>query len=493
MRHFLADFDGEFLARKYGTPLYIYDIDSMQKRYLALKDSFAGFKSLICYALKANSNLSIVKTLANMGSGADCVSLNEVRRAILAGIPRYKIIFSGVGKEDYEILEALKLGILFINVESKMELLRIEKIVKKMRQDSKIIESKDSKVQDSKVKSSKNHNLQDSKNTESKRTKSSKNANFIESTSNESLQNLQARISIRVNPDVNANTHPYISTGLHENKFGLDIESAKELYLYAHKSEFLNPVGIHYHIGSQILDSSPLLEATDKIWQLAKGLKAANIDLKFFDIGGGFGINYKNDKPFDITNYIGEIIRKIDSLDMTCITEPGRFIMGNAGAILTRVIGEKRTAKKRFVIIDCAMNDLIRPSLYHAYHNIVKVTQSNTKSSKKLEKCDVVGAICESGDYIAKDREMPKCASGELLLIESCGAYGFSMSSNYNSRLKPAQIALYKGKDYLIQERETFESSVSNELTNLKDFKEEKDSITSTLESKESRKLAKRK
>lgn len=437
MKYFKAKCDYKKLANKYGTPLYIYDIDSIQKQYLKIKDSFSGFKSIICYALKANSNLSILNILAKLGSGADCVSLNEVKRALLAGIPAYKIIFSGVGKEDYEIEEAIKLGILFINVESKMELYRIEKITKKLYGD--LIAKKIS------------HTIE-------------KNAtDSIPLTMPESMQ-YQTRISIRVNPDVDAKTHPYISTGLHENKFGLDIDSAKELYIYANKSEFLNPIGIHYHIGSQILDKAPLLESTKKILNLAKSLKALQIPLKFFDIGGGFGISYKDEEDFAMQDYINEIIRKLDALDFTAICEPGRFIMGNSGALLTRVIGEKKTINKRFVIVDCAMNDLLRPSLYHAYHNISHV-EKKTINKEYDSMCDVVGAICESGDYIGKDISLPHCESGDLLLIESAGAYGYSMSSNYNSRMRPAEIAIYNKESYIVKDRESFDLSVQNELS----------------------------
>lgn len=460
MKFFQAKCDYTMLAKQYGTPLYLYDIESIQSQFNSIKNSFSGFKSLICYALKANSNLSIIKTLANLGSGADCVSLNEVKRAMLAGIPPYKIIFSGVGKEDYEIYEAIKLGILFINVESEMELLRIENITKEIIATSS--------------------NTQDS-----------------------NLNDYQTRISIRVNPDVDAKTHPYISTGLHENKFGLDIQNAKRLYLYAHKSEFLNPVGIHYHIGSQILDSTPLLESTEKILDLAKSLQAINVPLRFFDIGGGFGIPYKeNQSYFDIQTYIQQIIRKIDALNLTAICEPGRFIMGNSGALLTKVIGEKTTEKKRFVITDCAMNDLLRPSLYQAHHHISYLAQdshnqpiqdSNATNSQAItphttiqnpipdskpftpnnethQICDVVGAICESGDYVGKEIALPQCKIGDLLLIESAGAYGYSMASNYNSRMRPAEVAIYKDKSYLIKEREDFDESVKNELACLKDF-----------------------
>ncbi len=447
MQHFKALCDFDLLAKKYGTPLYIYDIDSMKNSYQIIKNSFCGFKSLICYALKANSNLSILQTLAKLGSGADCVSINEVKRALLAGIPPYKIIFSGVGKEDYEIKEAIKLGILFINIESEMELLRIEKITKHMYGD-KILR--------------KNNELNSIKVSQKKVTDS------LNQYAPENIQ-YQTRISIRINPDVDAKTHPYISTGLHENKFGLDIDSAKKLYLYAHKSDYLNPVGLHYHIGSQILDETPLLESTQKILELAKSLQALKVPLKFFDIGGGFGISYKNEKTFNIKNYIEQIIRKIDSLDLTAICEPGRFVIGNSGALLTKVVGEKITNKKRFVIVDCAMNDLLRPSLYGAYHNISFV--GDFKMESNITKCDVVGAICESGDYLGKDVELPKCESGDLLLIESAGAYGYSMSSNYNSRMRAAEVALSQGKSYIIKNREDFDLSVKDELECLENVK----------------------
>lgn len=406
MKHFNPPCDYHELARIYGTPLYLYDLDYMDSQYNLIKSSFKGFKSLICYALKANSNLSLLKSIANLGSGADCVSLNEIKKALLAGIPNYKIIFSGVGKEDYELEEALRLGILFINVESEMELMRLEKLVA----DSK---------------------------------------------------GAPARISLRVNPEVEAKTHPYISTGLRDSKFGLDIQTSKRLYLYAHKSAHLNPIAIHHHIGSQILDKAPLLDAANKILDLARGLLSAGLEIKFFDLGGGFGISYGEEDPLDIAGYLSGIIRKIDSLDLTAICEPGRSIVGNAGALLSRVIGEKLTDSKNFLIVDSAMTELLRPSLYEAYHHISKVWGSKSSSYRIY---DVVGAVCESGDYLAKARRLPVCESGDLILIESSGAYGYSMASNYNSRLRPAEVGLRGGKHFLIRDREDFESSLKNEI-----------------------------
>lgn len=400
------------LAQKYQTPLFVYDLDHISSQFNKIKDSLYGFKSIICYALKANSNLSVISHLAKLSSGADCVSINEVRRAILAGIPNYKIIFSGVGKQDFEIEEALKLNILFLNVESESELLSIESIASNLK--------------------------------------------------------INARISIRVNPDVDAKTHPYISTGLKENKFGVTIEDAKKLYIYAKKSSFLNPVGIHFHIGSQILEKDSMLEGFSKIFDLAKSLKALNIDLKFFDIGGGFGIPYKKEQSeFRIDDYLKEIVRKIDALDLTLICEPGRFIVGNAGYLISKVILQKQNHKKRFVVVDCAMNDLIRPSLYNAFHDVILI-QDKESDEAVLKTCDIVGTICESGDYLAKDIELKSCNKGDLIIFKSAGAYCYSMSNNYNSRLKCPEVAIFKQNevffDEIIKERENFQDSVKNEL-----------------------------
>ncbi|PAF45779.1 diaminopimelate decarboxylase [Helicobacter sp. 11S02629-2] len=401
------------LAKKYGTPLYVYDFDSITASYTTLKDCFEGYKSLICYALKANSNLTLIRHLASLGSGADCVSFHEVRRALLAGIPKYKIIFSGVGKTLKEIEEALKADILFLNVESESELFLVEAVAKEL--------------------------------------------------------GVEARISLRVNPNVDAKTHPYISTGLSSNKFGIDSKSAFKLYMHAHKSEHLLPVGVHFHIGSQILDSAPLIESALKIKELAKGLLSLGLPLKFFDIGGGYGITYTDEVPFNLHEYIKHIVSIIKPLDLSILTEPGRFLVGNAGVLLTSVLYEKENCGKRFVIVDAAMNDLIRPSIYKAKHKIEVINPT----SKETSKCDVVGAICESGDYLAKDIELESCQSGDLLAIKSAGAYGYSMSSNYNSRLRPAEVALKGGKDFLIRHRESFEELIEDELLLLDASKED--------------------
>lgn len=394
----------ENIAQTFKTPLYVYDFDRIERFFNQFKDAFAGRKSLICYALKANPNLSVIKKLASLESGADCVSIGEIKRALLAGIPKYKIIYSGVGKRDDEIKEALKLGILFINVESSSELKRVEKI-----------------------------------------------AEILE---------VSARISIRVNPNINPQTHAYISTGLKENKFGVSIEEAKEMYLYAQKSEFLEPIGIHFHIGSQLTKLQPIADSTQKIVALLHSLLALKIDIKFFDIGGGIGITYDDETTINPYDYAQCILDSLRGLDVTIICEPGRYLVGNSGVFLTRVLYEKQNEGKRFVIVDGAMNDLIRPSLYTAFHKI------EAFKGKNVSNADVVGPVCESGDYFAKDIPLPSLEHGNLLAIMSAGAYGFSMSSNYNTRGKCAEIAIEKGNARMIRKRESFEDIIALE----KDF-----------------------
>lgn len=407
--------DYKILATKYGTPLYIYDFDYIKSRYLALKNAFSARKSLVCFAVKANSNLSVLKFLANLGSGFDCVSIGEVRRALLAGANAYKIIFSGVGKKDKELKEALQNNILMINLESPAEMLRLENIAKELKK--------------------------------------------------------QARISIRVNPNVDAKTHPYISTGLNENKFGVEISEAKKMYLYAKKSEWLQPYGIHFHIGSQLTDLAPIIEAANIVSNIMSELKALEIDIKFFDVGGGIGVVYENENEISLYDYAQGILGALKGQDVTVICEPGRFLTANAGVFLTKVLYQKLNSKKRFVIVDGAMNDLIRPSLYNAHHGISVVSKQNGKISNEnsvqnlneISKADVVGPICESSDFLAKNVDLPELKNGDLLLVKSAGAYGFSMSSNYNSRLRCAEVALENGTDRLIRRRESFEYFIALE------------------------------
>ncbi len=475
--------DYSSLARKYGTPLYVYDFNEIQKNFIALKEAFAARKSLVCFAIKANSNLSVLKFLSDLGSGFDCVSIGELRRALYIGAKSYKIIFSGVGKQDSELEFALKSDILLINLESEAEMLRLERIAQNL--------------------------------------------------------NKPARISIRVNPNVDAKTHPYISTGLNENKFGVSIETARKMYIYAKKSKFLNPVGIHFHIGSQLTDISPICDAAKIVSDLLRELRALEIDIKFFDVGGGIGIRYEDEKQIVLYDYAQGILKSLSGLDVTIVCEPGRFIAGAAGVFLTRVLYEKQNCGKRFVIVDGAMNDLIRPSLYGAHHKIELVSERNSacescasqsdtenstaqnsahskafgieaksasedfapqnstpqngvsqslqgnfapqnssnlssavdnsapqSSAESLSLCDVVGPICESGDFLAKGVSLPSLQSGDLLAIKSAGAYGFSMSSNYNTRCRAAEVAIYDGQDRLIRKRESFDDLIALE----KDF-----------------------
>ena len=395
------------LVQKYDTPLYLYNFDDVAKRYRELKGAFEGHKSLISYAVKANSNLAVVRHLAQMGAGADCVSIGEVRRALAAGVERYKIIFSGVGKRDDEIKEALEKEILMLNLESEAEMKRVEQIARELGK--------------------------------------------------------EARISIRVNPNIDPKTHPYISTGLHENKFGVEINIAKRMYIYAKKSEYLNPIGIHFHIGSQLTELDPIKEATGIVADLVRSLVAIDIDIKFFDVGGGLGVVYKDETTIHPQSYADVIFEATKGLDVTLICEPGRYMLANAGYLVTRVLYEKKNAGKRFVIVDAAMNDLIRPSLYDVYHKIEAVKKSE-ENSKESTPADVVGPICESGDFFGKNIDLPPLMHDDLLLIHSAGAYGFTMSSNYNTRGRAAEVAISEGEDYCIRKRESFEDQIALEL-----------------------------
>lgn len=395
--------DTKALVDKYGTPLYVYDFNYIEHRYETLKDAFAGKKSIVNYAVKANSNLSVIAHLAKLGAGADCVSIGEVNRALTAGVDKYKIIFSGVGKRDDEIREALKKDILLINLESEAEMKRVEMVARDLDK--------------------------------------------------------EARISIRVNPNIDPQTHPYISTGLHETKFGVEIDMAKRMYIYANKSEYLNPVGIHFHIGSQLTQLSPIRESAIIVADLVRSLRAIKIDIKFFDVGGGIGVVYDDEVTIAAKDYTQAIFEATKGLDLTLLCEPGRYMVANAGAFFTKVLYEKNNDGKRFVIVDGGMNDLIRPSLYNAYHKIeaVEIDGENTPA-------DVVGPVCESGDFFGKDVPLPPLKHNDLIVIHSAGAYGFTMASNYNTRAKPAEVAIENGHDRLIRKRETYDDQVRLEL-----------------------------
>lgn len=390
------------LANKYETPLYVYDFDYMSTQYNALKEAFKARKSILAYAVKANSNLSVIKHFASLGAGADCVSIGEVRRALKAGIPKYKIIFSGVGKRDDEIREAIESGILYINVESDAELNRVEMIAKEL--------------------------------------------------------NTCMNISIRVNPNIDPQTHPYISTGLHDNKFGVDLDTAKRMYIRAKNSENIEPVGIHFHIGSQLTELEPIRESAVIVADLVRSLQVLKIDLKFFDVGGGLGIKYDNETTIEPYEYAQAILSTLTGLDVTVLCEPGRFLTANAGYFLTKVLYEKKNGAKRFVVVDGAMNDLLRPSLYQAYHKVEALSDATDVSE-----ADIVGPVCESGDFLAKNYELPMLEHNDLIVVHSAGAYGFGMGSNYNTRGRSAEVAVSGGEDRLIRRRETYEDLIALE------------------------------
>lgn len=390
------------LAQEFKTPLYVYDFDGMTQQFETLKEAFRGKKSILAYAVKANSNLSVIKHFASLGSGADCVSIGEVRRALMAGVPAYKILFSGVGKSDDELREAILSDILYINVESEAELGRVEMVAQELGK--------------------------------------------------------TARISVRVNPNIDPQTHPYISTGLHDNKFGVDLDSAKRMYIKAKNSQFLDPVGIHFHIGSQLTQLEPIYEAAVIVADLVRSLTAINIELKFFDMGGGLGVQYDNEVTITPYDYAQAILGALKGLDVTIVGEPGRFLTANDGYFLTKVLYEKKNGAKRFVVVDGGMNDLLRPSLYKAYHRIEAIDKIGESSV-----CDIVGPVCESGDFLAKEYTLPLMEHNDLLVVHSAGAYGFGMGSNYNTRGRSAEVAISEGKAKLIRRREEFEDLIALE------------------------------
>ena len=395
--------DFRSLTDEFKTPLYIYDLDYMTQQYNTLKEAFKGRKSIIAYAVKANSNLSVVQHFAKMGSGADCVSIGEVRRAFKAGVPAYRIIFSGVGKSDDEIREAIEKDILYINVESEAELGRVGVIAKELDKVS--------------------------------------------------------RISIRVNPNIDPKTHPYISTGLHDNKFGVDLSTAKRMYIMANNHDSLDPVGIHFHIGSQLTELTPIRESAEIVADLVRSLAKIKIELKFFDIGGGLGIKYDDEKLIQPYDYAQAILGCLTALDLTILCEPGRFLNANAGYFVSKVLYEKQNGTKKFVVIDGAMNDLLRPALYNAYHKIEALTDARGE----VRAVDIVGPVCESGDFFAKDYPLPELNHNDLVVVHSAGAYGFGMGSNYNTRGRSAEVALQGGEAKLIRRRETFEDLIALE------------------------------
>jgi diaminopimelate decarboxylase len=397
------------LAEEYGTPLYVYSTATFKRHFQAFDSAFADLPHLTCYSVKANSNLCVLRLLNELGAGMDIVSGGELFRALAAGVPPRKIVYSGVGKRTGEISEALLADILMFNVESLEELQRIS----------------DTAVDLGKT----------------------------------------ARISLRINPDVDPKTHPYISTGLKQNKFGLDIEQSLEAYELAMSLPGIEPVGIDCHIGSQLTTLEPFLEALQRIKNFHAKLQKIGVDVRFLDLGGGLGITYDQEEPPHPEKFGQALVRELQGLDLTLILEPGRVIAGNTGILVTEVVYTKSTKSKDFVIVDAAMNDLIRPALYQSYHRIDEVCPQQ----RAVRKVDVVGPICETGDFLARDRDLPEVRSGELLAVFSAGAYGFSMSSQYNSRARAAEILVDGANVMLARKRETYSDLVALERQCLKE------------------------
>ena len=389
------DIDVKVLAAQYGTPLYVYSRATLERHWHAFNDALGDHPHLICYAVKANSNIGVLSVLAKLGSGFDIVSGGELARVIEAGGDMSKVVFSGVGKTPEEIEFALQQGIHCFNVESEPELERINAVAGKLGK--------------------------------------------------------KAPISLRINPDVDAKTHPYISTGLKANKFGIARERAVEVYSLAASLEHLNVVGMDCHIGSQLTETGPFVDALDRLLELVDELSAKGIEINHLDVGGGLGVTYKDETPPHPKEYAKAIAAKMAGREhLTLIMEPGRAIAANAGIMLTKVEFVKEGEEKSFAIVDAAMNDLIRPSLYSAWMSIIPVDEN---PAHKPHVYDVVGPICETGDFIGKDRELA-IAPGDLLVVRSAGAYGFVMASNYNTRCRPAELLVDKSDVHVVRERE---------------------------------------
>jgi diaminopimelate decarboxylase len=388
------------LAEQFGTPLYVYSASCIQERFHAFDHAFRGIRHTICYSVKANSNLSVLRLLARLGSGFDVVSGGELARVLKANRQAArKVVFSGVGKTKEEIQAALKAGILAFNVESEAELVALAECARKL-----------------------------------KRT---------------------AQIALRVNPDVSAETHPYISTGLHQHKFGIPIAQARDLYATMAREKYLKAASVSVHIGSQIRDVKPFRAAMERVAELVRELRGNGHDIQYVDAGGGLGISYHHSEAEEFADRVNEyaeaLTGPLQNLNLHLLLEPGRSIIGPAGVVLTRVIYKKTNGAKKFLVVDAAMNDLIRPSLYSAHHEIVPV-QVN---SSRREKVDVVGPVCETGDFFARDRELPSVEEGDLLAILDAGAYGMVLSSNYNTRPRAAEVLVDGSQVKAIRRRET--------------------------------------
>ncbi len=391
------------IAAKVGTPFYLYSSATLRQHYRVFDQAFAGIDHLVCFAVKANSNLAILRLFINEGSGVDIVSGGELFRALKAGVDPARVVYSGVGKNPEEIRSALEAGILMFNVESPQELTAINDMAGRL--------------------------------------------------------GTKARIALRVNPDVDPQTHPYISTGLKKNKFGINIAAAREQYRRARSLPHLEVVGVACHIGSQLTQLTPFVETLERLKVLTGQLREDGITIRYLDIGGGLGIQYNEEAPPHPQEYGQAIQGQMAGLDCTLILEPGRVLVGNAGILVTKVLYTKEGEEKNFIVVDAAMNDLARPSLYGSYHALQPVVPRERGEVV----ASLVGPICESGDFLAKDRLVPDFAPGELVAVMSAGAYGFTMSSNYNSRPRVPEILVHEHAFYVIRERENYEQLIWGE------------------------------
>lgn len=391
------------VAKKVATPFYLYSYKTLIDHYRKLKAAFSPIRPLICFSVKSNSNLAVLRSLVRNGAGLDIVSGGELYRARLVGADPRKVVYAGVGKKTDEIRDAIRFGIFFFNVESEEELEEIQKMAASLKK--------------------------------------------------------KVNVAIRINPDVIPKTHAYITTGKGETKFGLDFETVHKIFNSGWRYPNLNIKGVHIHIGSQILDSAPFEKAIRKVLEF---LKVYKISVEYLNIGGGLGIIYSLEHPQTAKGFAGKILPMLKKSGLKLILEPGRFISGNSGILVTKVIYTKRTPRKKFVIVDSGMNDLIRPSLYEAYHKIVPVKVGES-SAETAERVDIVGPICESGDFLGKDRYLPQVGSGDLLAVMGAGAYGFTMSSNYNSRPRATEAFVIDNKFYIVRRHETHADLVRGE------------------------------
>lgn len=394
------------IASQVGTPVYVYSHATLTRHFQVFDQAFAAVPHLVCYAMKANANLAVLKLFADLGGGLDVVSGGELFRALRAGVPPQRIVYAGVGKARDEIAYALKSDILMFNAESGQELRLIHEVA--------------------------------------------------------STMGMRARVALRVNPDVDPRTHPYISTGLKQSKFGIDIGQAVQEYQAAKALPSLEVVGIHHHIGSQITDVRPFVDALEKTADLVRRLRERGTDIRYLDVGGGLGITYKDEEPPPPAEFARALIGVIRDLGVMVILEPGRVLVGNAGILVSRVLYTKQTPAKNFLVVDAGMNDLARPSLYGSYHAIQPVRRAAGRAEVTV---DVVGPICESGDFLAKDRALARFEPGELLAVMSAGAYGHTMSSNYNARPRTPEVMVRGDRTFVVRERESYEDLVRGERT----------------------------